>query len=465
MNKVWIIDDEESIRTICASALEDLFAIESFANASEALLELNSNQPDLIITDIKMPGMSGLEFLDKVSEKFPEIPTIIITAHANIDNALSAYKGGAFEYLTKPFDINEIRKLAIKATKSNTSNGLDLSNSSKNNIVGKAEAMQDVFKAIGKISKTDITVLIRGESGTGKELIAQSVHTNSPRSDKPFVAINVAAIPHELLESELFGHEKGSFTGAQSQRIGRFEQAIGGTLFLDEIGDMHPELQTRLLRVLSSHEFYRVGGQKPIKSDVRIIAATNQNIEQLIKTGKFREDLYHRLNVFRIELPPLKERKEDIPELVKHFLAKSSNELKSETKSIDKSAMSLLVDHDWPGNIRQLENICRYMTVMAPSTSITVDDIPEEVKDLEQNKVAPQLTENPSSTSTWEDSLSNHIKSILSDSNDLSLFSREIEKLLLREALIASKGKRIEAAKILGLGRNTITRKIKDLGL
>ena len=261
MNKVWIIDDEESIRTICASALEDLFAIESFANASEALLELNSNQPDLIITDIKMPGMSGLEFLDKVSEKFPEIPTIIITAHANIDNALSAYKGGAFEYLTKPFDINEIRKLAIKATKSNTSNGLDLSNSSKNNIVGKAEAMQDVFKAIGKISKTDITVLIRGESGTGKELIAQSVHTNSPRSDKPFVAINVAAIPHELLESELFGHEKGSFTGAQSQRIGRFEQAIGGTLFLDEIGDMHPELQTRLLRVLSSHEFYRVGGQ------------------------------------------------------------------------------------------------------------------------------------------------------------------------------------------------------------
>ena len=235
MNKVWIIDDEESIRTICASALEDLFAIESFANASEALLELNSNQPDLIITDIKMPGMSGLEFLDKVSEKFPEIPTIIITAHANIDNALSAYKGGAFEYLTKPFDINEIRKLAIKATKSNTSNGLDLSNSSKNNIVGKAEAMQDVFKAIGKISKTDITVLIRGESGTGKELIAQSVHTNSPRSDKPFVAINVAAIPHELLESELFGHEKGSFTGAQPQRIGMFEQAIGGTLFLDEI--------------------------------------------------------------------------------------------------------------------------------------------------------------------------------------------------------------------------------------
>ena len=335
MNKVWIIDDEESIRTICTSALEDLFDVESFGNASEALLSLNSYQPDLIITDIKMPGMSGLEFLDKVSEKFPNIPTIIITAHANIDNALSAYKGGAFEYLTKPFDIDEIRKLSIKATKSKSNENNHTSIDSTNNIIGKADAMQDVFKAIGKISKTDITVLIRGESGTGKELIAQSVHENSPRSKKPFIAINVAAIPHELLESELFGHEKGSFTGAQSQRIGRFEQALGGTLFLDEIGDMHPELQTRLLRVLSSHEFYRVGGQKPIKSDVRIIAATNQNIEKLIKTGKFREDLYHRLNVFRIELPPLRNRKEDIPDLVNYFLTKSASELKTDKKTID----------------------------------------------------------------------------------------------------------------------------------
>ena len=355
MPKIWIIDDEESIRTICTSALEDLFTVESFANASEALLELNSTQPDLIITDIKMPGMSGLEFLDKVSDKFPEIPTIIITAHANIDNALSAYKGGAFEYLTKPFDINEIRKLAIKATRSSNNYSTDLTNNTENNIVGKADAMQDVFKAIGKISKTDITVLIRGESGTGKELIAQSVHTNSPRSDKPFIAINVAAIPHELLESELFGHEKGSFTGAQTQRIGRFEQALGGTLFLDEIGDMHPELQTRLLRVLSSHEFYRVGGQKPIKSDVRIIAATNQDIENLIKEGKFREDLYHRLNVFRIELPPLRNRKEDINELVKYFLSKSAEELKSDSKTIESAAMELLNKYDWPGNIDSLK--------------------------------------------------------------------------------------------------------------
>ena len=465
MTNVWIIDDEESIRTICTSALEDLFKIEAFSSASQALLALNSSKPDLIITDIKMPGMSGLEFLNKVSEKYPDLPTIIITAHANMDNALSAYKGGAFEYLTKPFDINEIRKLVIKATKTKKANLQESLEESKSKIVGKAESMQEVFKAIGKISKTDITVLIRGESGTGKELIAQSVHTNSSRNNKPFIAINVAAIPHELLESELFGHEKGSFTGAQSQRIGRFEQALGGTLFLDEIGDMHPELQTRLLRVLSSHEFYRVGGQKPIKSDVRIIAATNQNIEQLIKTGKFREDLYHRLNVFRIELPPLRKRKEDIPMLVKHFLSKSAAEIKGDEKGIDKNAMKILNDYDWPGNIRQLENTCRYITVMAPSASITADDIPDEIKNDNQSNVSDAINVNLGGTSSWEESLSSHIKNVLSDVNDLTPLSKELEKLLLREALKASKGRKIDAAKILGLGRNTITRKIKDLGL
>ena len=465
MTNVWIIDDEESIRTICTSALEDLFKIEAFSSASQALLALNSSKPDLIITDIKMPGMSGLEFLDKVSEKYPDLPTIIITAHANMDNALSAYKGGAFEYLTKPFDINEIRKLVIKATKTKKTNLQEGLEESKSKIVGKAGSMQEVFKAIGKISKTDITVLIRGESGTGKELIAQSVHANSSRNNKPFIAINVAAIPHELLESELFGHEKGSFTGAQSQRIGRFEQALGGTLFLDEIGDMHPELQTRLLRVLSSHEFYRVGGQKPIKSDVRIIAATNQNIEQLIKTGKFREDLYHRLNVFRIELPPLRKRKEDIPMLVKHFLSKSAAEIKGDEKCIDKNAMKILNDYDWPGNIRQLENTCRYITVMAPSASITADDIPDEIKNDSQSEVSDTVNVNMDSTSSWEESLSSHIKNVLSDVNDLTRLSKELEKLLLQEALKASKGRKIDAAKILGLGRNTITRKIKDLGL
>jgi two-component system nitrogen regulation response regulator GlnG len=465
MNNVWIIDDEESIRTICTSALEDLFNVESFSSASEALLALNSTTPDLIITDIKMPGMSGLEFLDKVSEKFPNLPTIIITAHANIDNALSAYKGGAFEYLTKPFDINEIRKLAIKATKSSKPQHDELTQESNSQIVGKAESMQEVFKAIGKISKTDITVLIRGESGTGKELIAQSVHENSSRSNQPFIAINVAAIPHELLESELFGHEKGSFTGAQSQRIGRFEQALGGTLFLDEIGDMHPELQTRLLRVLSSHEFYRVGGQKPIKSDVRIIAATNQNIEGLIKVGKFREDLYHRLNVFRIELPPLRKRKEDIPSLVKYFLKKSADEIKSDLKDIEDPAMEVLNEYDWPGNIRQLENTCRYITVMAPSTSITLDDIPDEVKNVDMSLGDPNHFNGLGSNGNWEESLSNHIRSVLQDKNDLTNLSKDLEKILLQEALKASKGRRIDAAKILGIGRNTITRKIKDLGL
>ena len=465
MNNVWIIDDEESIRTICASALEDLFNVESFSSASEALLALNSTTPDLIITDIKMPGMSGLEFLNKVSEKFPNLPTIIITAHANIDNALSAYKGGAFEYLTKPFDINEIRKLAIKATKSSKPQHDELTQESNSQIVGKAVSMQEVFKAIGKISKTDITVLIRGESGTGKELIAQSVHENSSRSNEPFIAINVAAIPHELLESELFGHEKGSFTGAQSQRIGRFEQALGGTLFLDEIGDMHPELQTRLLRVLSSHEFYRVGGQKPIKSDVRIIAATNQNIEGLIKTGKFREDLYHRLNVFRIELPPLRKRKEDIPSLVKYFLKKSANEIKSDQKDIEDPAMEVLNEYDWPGNIRQLENTCRYITVMAPSTSITLDDIPDEVKNIDMNLESSPNVNGLDSNINWEESLSGHIRNVLQDKNDLTTLSKDLEKILLQEALKASKGRRIDAAKILGLGRNTITRKIKDLDL
>ena len=465
MNNVWIIDDEESIRTICTSALEDLFSVESFSSASEALLALNSTTPDLIITDIKMPGMSGLEFLNKVSEKFPNLPTIIITAHANIDNALSAYKGGAFEYLTKPFDINEIRKLAIKATKSSKPQHDELTQESNSQIVGKAVSMQEVFKAIGKISKTDITVLIRGESGTGKELIAQSVHENSSRSNEPFIAINVAAIPHELLESELFGHEKGSFTGAQSQRIGRFEQALGGTLFLDEIGDMHPELQTRLLRVLSSHEFYRVGGQKPIKSDVRIIAATNQNIEGLIKTGKFREDLYHRLNVFRIELPPLRKRKEDIPSLVKYFLKKSANEIKSDQKDIEDPAMKVLNEYDWPGNIRQLENTCRYITVMAPSASITLDDIPDEVKNIDMNLESSPNANGLDSNINWEESLSGHIRNVLQDKNDLTTLSKDLEKILLQEALKASKGRRIDAAKILGLGRNTITRKIKDLDL
>ena len=456
-SNLWIVDDEESIRTICSSALEDLFNIETFKDASEALLALNSSKPDLIITDIRMPGLSGLELLQKVSSQHPGLPTIVITAHSDIDNALSAYKGGAFEYLPKPFDVDSIRSLAQKALKDSKSQ-INLNDDvfeSETKIIGKADSLQNVFKGIGKISKSDISVLIRGESGTGKELIAQAIHDNSKRSNMPFVAINVAAIPHDLLESELFGHEKGAFTGAQTQRKGRFEQAHGGTLFLDEIGDMHPELQTRLLRVLSSEEFYRVGGHTPIKTDVRIIAATNQSIERLIDNSKFREDLFHRLNVFKIELPPLRDRAEDIPSLVEFFLKRSSKDLKTEKKIIDKTAMDYLVNFRWPGNIRQLENMCRYLTVMCSSSVITIDDVPDDILNT--------VNTNEELDTDWRLAIQKHIRESLPlDKNALKNISREFEEIIIKEALIATRGIKIEAAKLLGWGRNTLSRKIKS---
>ena len=459
-SKLWIVDDEESIREICRSALEDNFIIETFPNGSEALLALNSDEPDLIITDIKMPGLSGLDLLQKVSEKCPSLPTIVITAHSDIDNALSAYKGGAFEYLPKPFDVDTIRSLALKAlnqTEVDTIQKNSNSTAQSSKIIGQAQSLQNVFRAIGKISNSNITVLIRGESGTGKELIAQAVHDNSNRSSKPFVAINVAAIPHDLLESELFGHEKGAFTGAQAQRIGRFEQAQGGTLFLDEVGDMHPELQTRLLRVLSSQEFYRVGGHRPIKSDVRIIAATNQYIEELIKTNKFREDLYHRLNVFKLVLPPLRERKEDISSLITYFLKTSATELNTEEKRIDDSTLKYLVEFNWPGNIRQLENICRYLTVMSASSVITIDDLPDDIFQNTQ-KINVESTDGD-----WKSDLQQHIrKEILSDKDILKKVGVEVEKMLIEESLLATDGIKLEAAKLLGWGRNTLARKVKD---
>ena len=456
-SNLWIVDDEESIRTICSSALEDLFNIETFKDASEALLALNSSKPDLIITDIRMPGLSGLELLQKVSSQHPGLPTIVITAHSDIDNALSAYKGGAFEYLPKPFDVDSIRSLAQKALKDSKSQ-INLNDDvfeSETKIIGKADSLQNVFKGIGKISKSDISVLIRGESGTGKELIAQAIHDNSKRSNMPFVAINVAAIPHDLLESELFGHEKGAFTGAQTQRKGRFEQAHGGTLFLDEIGDMHPELQTRLLRVLSSEEFYRVGGHTPIKTDVRIIAATNQSIERLIDNSKFREDLFHRLNVFKIELPPLRDRAEDIPSLVEFFLKRSSKDLKTEKKIIDKTAMDYLVNFRWPGNIRQLENMCRYLTVMCSSSVITIDDVPDDILNT--------VNTNEELDADWRLAIQKHIRESLPlDKNALKNISREFEAIIIKEALVATRGIKIEAAKLLGWGRNTLSRKIKS---
>ena len=458
-SKLWIVDDEESIRTICKSALEESFKIETFSNGSEALLALNSEKPDLIITDIKMPGLSGIDLLKIVAEKYPDLPTIVMTAHADIDNALSAYKGGAFEYLSKPFDVDTIRTLALKAIR-NSITEIPPQKKSENikelKIIGKAKSLQSVFRAIGKISKSNISVLIRGESGTGKELIAQSVHENSDRSEKPFVAINVAAIPHDLLESELFGHEKGAFTGAQSQRIGRFEQAHGGTLFLDEIGDMHPELQTRLLRVLSSQEFYRVGGHNPIKSDVRIIAATNQSIETLIYEQKFREDLYHRLNVFKLVLPPLRERTEDIENLTNFFLKESAIELNTDEKKMDKKVVGFFEQYNWPGNIRQLENICRYLTVMSSSNIITLDDLPDDFSDRENTK-------DDSDDSSWEDLLRDNIRvGISKDINFIKEINKKLESILIDESLKASKGVKQEAAKLLGWGRNTLAKKAKD---
>ena len=462
-SKLWIIDDEESIRTICKSALEQDFDIEMFPNASEALLALNTSVPDLIITDIKMPGMNGIDFLNKVSAKHPDIPTIVITAHTDIENALSAFKGGAFDYLPKPFDVNDIRRVALKAVKNSAvkeSNSDEIPDYDKHiqKIVGKAQSLQKVFRAIGKISISELSVLIRGESGTGKELIAEAIHQNSMRKDKPFVAINVAAIPHELLESELFGHEKGAFTGAQTQRIGRFEQAYGGTLFLDEIGDMHPELQTRLLRVLSSQEFYRVGGHNPIKSDVRIVAATNQSIENLIKESKFREDLFHRLNVFKLQLPPLRDRKEDIKVLAEHFLSASSKELNVPEKSLDKNVLSFFESFHWPGNIRQLENICRYLTVMCSSSIITVDDLPDDITSGSDKK------ESYNGKLGWESLLENEIRErVITEKDVLIKINEKLQKLLINESLRATNGVKQDAAKLLGWGRNTLARKAKEI--
>ena len=458
-SKLWIVDDEESIRTICKSALEENFKIETFSNGSEALLALNSEKPDLIITDIKMPGLTGIDLLKIVAEKYPDLPTIVMTAHADIDNALSAYEGGAFEYLSKPFDVDTIRSLALKAIRTSvteTPSQITPSENKKLKIIGQAKSLQSVFRAIGKISKSNISVLIRGESGTGKELIAQSIHENSDRSDMPFVAINVAAIPHDLLESELFGHEKGAFTGAQTQRIGRFEQALGGTLFLDEIGDMHPELQTRLLRVLSSQEFYRVGGHHPIKSNVRIIAATNQSIETLIHDQKFREDLYHRLNVFKLSLPPLRERVEDIKDLTSFFLKESALELETEEKIIDKKVLEFFEQYNWPGNIRQLENICRYLTVMSSSKIVTLDDLPNDFADEENAKEIIDTT-------SWEELLRNNIRvGISKDIDFIKNVNKKLETILIEESLKATKGVKQEAAKLLGWGRNTLAKKVKD---
>ncbi len=461
---IWVVDDDDSIRWVLERALGGAnFSVRCFENAEDMLDQLVLSQPDAIFSDIRMPGMDGLTLLDRVSEQYPDLPVIIMTAHSDLDSAVSTYQKGAFEYLPKPFDIDDAIELAGRAVnqrRQKRSAQKSLSDSKVPDIIGEAPAMQEVFRAIGRLARSHVTVLITGDSGTGKELVARALHRHSPRSNKPMIALNTAAIPRDLLESELFGHERGAFTGAQNQRQGRFEQADGGTLFLDEIGDMPAELQTRLLRVLADGEFYRVGGRTPVKVDVRIIAATHQDLEQRVKDGRFREDLFHRLNVIRIQIPHLHQRKEDIPQLARFFLKKSAAELDVEAKVLDKDVENFLSHLDWPGNVRQLENTCRWLTVMTPGKVIHQDDLPaqlREVREIERGKQSP----------CWESEFREWVEySLKSGQTDLvNEAIPALERIMLETTLQHTRGRRQEAAKLLGWGRNTLTRKIKELGL
>ncbi len=459
---VWVIDDDHSIRWVLEKAFEQAgMTVRAFASADGVVGRLRREPPDVIITDVRMPGISGLQLLDEMQELAPQVPVIIMTAHSDLDSAVAAYRGGAFEYLPKPFDVDEAVSLAKRAVEHRrrqrpavtSGNGAQTPE-----IIGEAPAMQEVFRAIGRLSGSHINVLIVGESGTGKELVARALHNHSPRAHKPFIAINIAAIPKELMESELFGHEKGAFTGALAQRKGRFEQADGGTLFLDEIGDMPAELQTRLLRVLSDGRFYRVGGYDQVKTDVRIIAATNQNLEQRVKEGLFREDLFHRLNVIRIHTPPLRERREDIATLTRHFLKRSATELGVEPKELTPEAEKYLCSLSWPGNVRQLENTCRWLTVMAPGQTIRIEDLPRELRESETA---------PDDAHRWKDDLRRLIEQRLDrgETDLLTKLNADFERILLQAALNHTGGRKQDAAKRLGWGRNTLTRKLKDLGL
>ena len=459
---IWIVDDDRSIRWVLEKALQqDGMEPTCFDSADSALLRLHRQQrPDVLISDIRMPGSSGLELLSNVRELHPGLPVIIMTAHSDLDSAVASYQGGAFEYLPKPFDVDEAVALVRRAlAHSNEQDTVHAGQSTHTpEIIGEAPAMQEVFRAIGRLSHSNITVLINGESGTGKELVARALHRHSPRSRSPFIALNMAAIPRELMESELFGHEMGAFTGAAVQRRGRFEQADGGTLFLDEIGDMPAETQTRLLRVLADGEFYRVGGHAPIKVDVRIIAATHQNLEELVQAGKFREDLFHRLNVIRIHIPTLAERREDIPTLAQHFLARAAKELAVEPKVLKPQTQEYLKALPWPGNVRQLENTCRWITVMASGREVLVDDLPPELL----NQPHTGTTDN-----NWEQSLRNWADQQLTRGvgNLLDQAVPIFERGMIETALKHSAGRRVDAAILLGWGRNTLTRKIKELGM
>jgi len=465
--QVWVIDDDRAIRWVLERALSQAgLQPTCFEDAGSALDQLDEEQPETIVTDIRMPGMDGLSFLGKVRERFPDVPVIIMTAHSDLSSAVASYQGGAFEYLPKPFDVDEAVALVKRAVahhqEQQTAVVPELTETARSTgIIGESPAMQEVFRAIGRLSNSNITVLINGESGTGKELVAGALHQHSPRARKPFIALNMAAIPKDLMESELFGHEKGAFTGAATQRAGRFEQANGGTLFLDEIGDMPIDTQTRLLRVLADGEFYRVGGHVPVRVDVRIIAATHQNLERLVAEGKFREDLFHRLNVIRVHIPRLRDRNEDIPRLAAFFMNRAARELQVEPKSLTPEAASYLQQLPWPGNVRQLENTCRWLTVMASGREVLISDLPPELQPggEQEPQVAPP---------NWEQALASWARRALQTTPSVPLLDMAtpaFERILILEALQHTGGRRRDAAQTLGWGRNTLTRKIKELGL
>jgi two-component system, NtrC family, nitrogen regulation response regulator GlnG len=460
MKPIWILDDDKSIRWVFEKALarSDL-AFKSFTNINDAMQALETDLPQVIVSDIRMPGGSGLDFLTQVKEKHPDIPVIIMTAYSDLESAVAAFQHGAFEYLAKPFDVDQaidVIKRAVDETLRQEVESVVMEDTPE--IIGQAPAMQEVFRAIGRLSRSHATVLINGESGSGKELVASALHRHSPRANNPFIAINTAAIPKDLLESELFGHERGAFTGAQAARRGRFEQADNGTLFLDEIGDMPADLQTRLLRVLSDGQFYRVGGHQPIKVNVRVIAATHQDLEERVKLGLFREDLFHRLNVIRLRLPALRERREDVPLLAKHFLQQSAINLGVEAKKLSEAALKYLSAVNWSGNVRQLENVCHWLTVMAPGQNIDIADLPPELKESSAKTAA---------ASAWQEVLAQEVADALNrgEQGILEGLTKDFERVIITKALKHTDGRRIEAANQLGMGRNTLTRKIQELGI
>ncbi len=463
-SRVWIVDDDSSIRWVLEKALsQSEITTECFEDGDKLLAKIDTQQPDVIISDIRMPGTDGLSVLSHITSHFPDIPVIITTAHSDLDSAVASYQKGAFEYLPKPFDIEEvvaITERALAQAKEKLGHIPAPEEIPKTDIIGEAPAMQEVFRAIGRLAHSNITVLINGDSGTGKELVARALHRHSPRAQKPFIALNMAAIPKDLMESELFGHEKGAFTGANSKREGRFEQANGGTLFLDEIGDMPAETQTRLLRVLADGEFYRVGGHISVKVDVRIIAATHQNLEQLVRRGEFREDLFHRLNVIRIHIPKLSERREDISRLMQYFFQKAAEELGGEPKILLSEAEQFLVGLEWPGNVRQLENTCRWITVMASGREVHLSDLPPELGSISEPIVGTGAGE-----ADWRKLLHTWARNELVQGKHriLEQASPQFERVMIEVALQHSQGRKRDAAELLGWGRNTLTRKMKEL--